>query len=72
MSDGVEVDVDGEPATTLACDMLVNAAGVHAQAVARTLEGLPATSIPLQYLAKGQYYGLRGRSPFRRRRATAS
>ncbi len=64
--DGIEIDVDCEPATALACDVLVNSAGLHAQALAARLEGLPGSKVPARYLAKGQYYGLRGRAPFRR------
>ena len=63
---GIEIDVDCEPATALACDVLVNSAGLHAQALAGRIDGLPPASIPARHLAKGQYYGLRGRSPFRR------
>jgi L-2-hydroxyglutarate oxidase LhgO len=63
---GLEIDVDCDPATSLACDVLVNSAGLHAQTLAARIEGLPAAEVPGRYLAKGQYYGLRGRSPFRR------
>ena len=48
------------------CHQLVNAAGLHAQRVAEAIEGLPAASIPRQYLARGHYYTLSGRSPFNR------
>ena len=48
------------------CRRLVNAAGLHAQDVARTIEGLPAASIPRRHLARGHYYTLSGKSPFRR------
>ena len=64
--DGLVVEVDCEPAMTVACDVLVNSAGLHAQALAGRLAGLPEVSIPPCYYAKGQYYGLRGASPFRR------
>jgi L-2-hydroxyglutarate oxidase LhgO len=45
--------------------LLVNAAGLGAQAVASQLEGLDAATIPPRYLAKGHYFTLQGRSPFR-------
>ena len=63
---GLVIEVDCDPAMELACDVLVNAAGLHAQAVAGLLEGLPADGIPTRYLARGQYYSLRGPTPFKR------
>jgi L-2-hydroxyglutarate oxidase LhgO len=48
------------------CRLLVNAAGLFAQDVARQIEGLPAGTIPPQHFAKGHYFYLRGRSPFSR------
>ena len=44
----------------------VNAAGLWAQAVARSIAGLPAAAIPPCHYAKGHYFTLAGRSPFRR------
>lgn len=44
---------------------LVNAAGPHAQQVARSFDGLDVASIPPWFLAKGHYFTLQGRSPFR-------
>jgi len=44
---------------------LVNAAGLHAQEVARQLHGLEAGSIPPRFLAKGHYFTLQGEAPFR-------
>ena len=46
--------------------LLVNAAGLDAQQVARSFVGLDAASIPPRFLAKGHYFALQGRSPFRR------
>jgi L-2-hydroxyglutarate oxidase LhgO len=48
------------------CRILVNAAGLGAQAVAGAIEGMPADAIPTRYLAKGTYFSLRGRCPFSR------
>ena len=45
--------------------LLVNAAGLDAQAVARTFAGLGANTIPARHLAKGHYFTLQGRAPFR-------
>jgi L-2-hydroxyglutarate oxidase LhgO len=45
--------------------LLVNAAGLDAQDVAHTFAGLAAASIPARHLAKGHYFTLQGRAPFR-------
>jgi L-2-hydroxyglutarate oxidase LhgO len=45
--------------------MLVNAAGHDAQLVARSFDGLDVATIPPRFLAKGHYFTLQGRSPFR-------
>ena len=63
---GIEVDVGGEAAMTLRCRTLVNAAGLHASAVARSVEGLAPGSVPPTTYAKGSYFVLSGRSPFAR------
>ena len=44
--------------------LLVNAAGLEAQAVARTFAGLGADTIPARHLARGHYFTLQGRAPF--------
>lgn len=41
---------------TVRCGVLVNAAGLGAHAVARSITGLPAGSIPPRHLAKGSYF----------------
>ena len=48
------------------CRRVVNAAGLHATEVARTISGLDAQHVPKQYYASGHYYRLRGKSPFSR------
>jgi L-2-hydroxyglutarate oxidase LhgO len=48
----------------LACDILVNAASLHACALARRFEGLDARFVPREWFAKGNYYALSGRAPF--------
>ena len=50
----------------LKADRLVNAAGIWAPAVARTVEGLDPKTVPRDYLCKGNYYTLAGKSPFAR------
>lgn len=50
---------------TLETRLLVNSAGLWAQHVARTIEGLDAKFIPPVHFAKGSYVTLNARSPFR-------
>jgi L-2-hydroxyglutarate oxidase LhgO len=58
------VRIAGEP-TEITCDMVVNAAGLGAVALAGRIEGYPSDRIPTLYLAKGNYFGYSGRAPFR-------
>jgi L-2-hydroxyglutarate oxidase LhgO len=63
---GIVLEVGGAQAVTLRCRIVVNSAGFHAQAVARSIRGVPITSIPPTHYAIGHYYTLAGRSPFAR------
>jgi L-2-hydroxyglutarate oxidase LhgO len=47
-----------------AAPVLVNAASLHASALARRFEGLAPHFVPREYFAKGSYYALSGRAPF--------
>ena len=58
LCDGVE--------ETLLADLVVNAAGHQAIALANTCDAVSAEKIPRAYLAKGNYFSLAGRSPFSR------
>lgn len=51
---------------TVASDLLINAAGLDAAAVAQRIQGLDLRHIPQMYFAKGNYARLQGRSPFSR------
>lgn len=62
----IEVDVGGADPMTLACNLLVNAAGLHAPFLARHIHGMPLDRVPTAYFAKGNYFTLAGRSPFSR------
>jgi L-2-hydroxyglutarate oxidase LhgO len=55
-----------EDGTALRCRSVVNAAGLGASALARRFEGLPASAIPTEHFAKGNYFMLSGRAPFSR------
>ncbi len=63
--DGFELAVGGAEPTTIRCGLLVNAAGLSAPALARTIDGVPRTSIPPAYFCRGVYFTLSGRTPFR-------
>jgi len=63
---GFALEVGGAEPMRLRCRTLVNAGGLHAQAVARRIDGVPPQTIPPAYLAKGNYFSLAGRSPFSR------
>jgi len=64
--EGFAVRVGGAEPMEIETRVLVNAAGLHAQALARRVEGLDAAHIPRAWFAKGNYYALAGRSPFTR------
>ena len=63
---GFALRVGGAEPMALDCEVLVNAAGLHAPALARRIDGIPPASIPASYLCKGSYYALQGRAPFSR------
>ena len=63
LADGVELHV-GDMA--LRARMAVNAGGLDAQRISRSLQGVAPESIPSLFLAKGHYFTLAGRSPFNR------
>jgi L-2-hydroxyglutarate oxidase LhgO len=62
----IEFDAGGEAPISLECRLLVNAAGLGAPAVARSIEGMPVELIPTPYLAKGNYFSCSARAPFSR------
>ena len=61
----LEVVTDGEP-MCLRARTVVNAAGLHACAVARRLHGLDPRHVPTERYAKGSYFSLGGKAPFAR------
>jgi L-2-hydroxyglutarate oxidase LhgO len=62
----IELDVGGEAPIALECRLLVNAAGLGATAIARSIDGMPIELIPRAYLAKGNYFSCNARAPFSR------
>lgn len=63
---GIELQVGGADPMTLHARCVVNAAGLHAQALAQRFDGLAPQQVPPRFLAKGSYFTLAGRSPFSR------
>jgi L-2-hydroxyglutarate oxidase LhgO len=55
-----------EDGTEVEATSVVNAAGLRAQQLAACFAGLPAQYVPPSHYAKGNYFTLPGRSPFRR------
>jgi len=46
--------------------LVINSAGLHAPALARSIAGMPAEHVPTPYYAKGNYFSLTGKNPFSR------
>jgi len=65
-ADGVTLEVGGEVPMQIQAGLLVNCAGLQANALAAHLAGLSAAQVPPLRYAKGSYYSLAGRSPFSR------
>ncbi len=61
----IKIEVGGEGGgTVLLARTVVNAAGLHAPALAARTQGLDARHVPSAYYAKGNYFTLAGRAPF--------
>ncbi len=60
---GHRLDIEG--AGSIRCRILVNAAGLGAQAVSRRIDGIASERIPDQLLVKGHYFYLAGTAAFR-------
>jgi L-2-hydroxyglutarate oxidase LhgO len=54
----------GETGSELAANLVVNSAGLSAQAVAHAIAGFPPEHIPPCHYAKGNYFAMAGASPF--------
>ncbi len=61
---GFELHVQGSD--PIRCAVLVNSAGLRAPSVARSIEGYPARLAPGEFYAKGNYYSLNRKNPFKR------
>ena len=63
---GFEIEIGGVAPAHIRCNTLVNSAGLNAQAVARSIAGIPESTIPPLTLAKGSYFGCSAKAPFTR------
>jgi L-2-hydroxyglutarate oxidase LhgO len=63
---GIVLHVGGAERMTVKASLVVNSAGLRAPSVAKSIAGYPAALAPRELYAKGNYYSLNGRSPFRR------
>ena len=61
----ITLEIGGAEPYPLRCRQLVNAAGLGAQLLARSLAGFPVERIPPTFYAKGHYFLFNGRPPFR-------
>jgi L-2-hydroxyglutarate oxidase LhgO len=66
LGDRIQLDAGGDAPLALECRLLVNAAGLGASAVARSIDGMPIEMIPPAYWAKGNYFSCSVRAPFSR------
>ncbi len=62
----VVLDIGGAEPMTLSARTVVNAAGLHATALATAIAGMPRQMVPRTYYARGNYFTLAGRAPFAR------
>lgn len=62
---GVVLEADSGGSFSLKCRSVVNCAGLGAQQLAASIKGMNAAAIPPLYLARGNYFRLAGKAPFR-------
>lgn len=65
LNDCVALDIGGGEPLRVIARTVVNSAGLHAARTALSLRGFPTERVPAYYYAKGNYFVLPGRSPFR-------
>lgn len=54
----------GTESIELSCNILINAAGLHAPLLAKKFNGLNPSFVPSAYYCKGNYFTLSGKAPF--------
>ena len=58
------IEIKANDGTRVLARTVVNAAGLHATALASRFAGLPARHVPRAHYAKGSYFTLAGKAPF--------
>jgi L-2-hydroxyglutarate oxidase LhgO len=66
LADGFELELGGVEPSRVRCRTLVNAAGLRAPALSRSLAGLDQARVPAEHYSRGHYFALARPSPFRR------
>jgi L-2-hydroxyglutarate oxidase LhgO len=61
----IELELGGAEPTTVRAASVINCAGLNAGLVSERIQGIPKSAIAPSFLAKGYYFSLAGRSPFR-------
>ncbi|QWD59269.1 NAD(P)/FAD-dependent oxidoreductase [Polynucleobacter sp. MWH-UH35A] len=63
--DGFELEIGGADGMKIQTKLLINCAGMSAPAIAKKIDWLKEDQIPKAYFAKGNYFSLSGKSPFK-------
>ena len=61
----VLIGINDEERPSLRAKFVINCASLHATAVAASIEGFPLRHIPKAYFARGHYFSMSSRPPFR-------
>lgn len=64
--EGVELVTGGEAPALITARTVINAAGHHAVALARSIDGPHQASLPVPRFVKGSYFSVLGKTPFSR------
>ena len=62
---GFELEIGGVDGMRIQTKLLINCAGLSAPAVAQKIDSLAKDQIPKAFFAKGNYFSLSGKSPFK-------
>ncbi len=62
---GFELEIGGADGMKIQTKLLINCAGMSAPAIAKKIQSLSEDHIPKAYFAKGNYFSLSGKSPFK-------
>ena len=65
-NNAITLSIGGAEPVALSCQTVINSAGLFAQHIAASLDGMPREDVPPCHFAKGNYFTLSGRAPFSR------